>query len=271
MQLLLCPCWGHTMLFVKTKSQGLSIYTILVITTGTVRDRALWYLQQSLSSQHGWPSENPARNKRVFVADKSHLSDNSPILEEQSIWYAINYIKKCWDTSKLQLLIYLNFSYAIHFQSASMFAFEKCDQPTKGFRCSQCQIFQPPPALSDLGLMAKQDGVWLPQKVAFKPTETRSLEPVVLCCIESFPTSPWAHWSQFYCWFCGNRLQLSISLSVCFQNPFCSASSKNSISQIQIRKTAKEMQLRQAGHDKRLGTVYYFEYFCGISFLKSVY
>lgn len=137
-----------------------------------MRDRTLRYLQQSLTSQHAWPSESPARSKRVFVIDRSHLSDSSPILEEQSIWYAINYIKKCWDTSKLQLLIYLNFSYAIHFQSASVFAFEKCDQPTKEFRCSQCQIFQPPPALSDLSLMAKQDGVWLPQKVAFKPTET---------------------------------------------------------------------------------------------------
>lgn len=30
------------------------------------------------------------------------------------------------------------------------------------------------------------------------------------------------------------------------------------------------MQLRQAGHDKGLGAVYYFEYFCGISSLKSV-
>lgn len=159
---------GHTMIFVKTKSQGLSVYTILVIIAGTVQDRTLWYLQQSLTSQHGWPSENPAHNKRVFVVDKSHLSDNSPILEEQSIWYDINYIKKCWDTSKLQLLIYLNFSYAIHFQSASVFAFGKCDQPTKGFWCCQCQILQPALAVS---VMAKQGGVCLPPKVAFKPTE----------------------------------------------------------------------------------------------------
>lgn len=55
-----------------------------------------------------------------------------------------------------------------------------------------------------------------------------------------------------------------------FQNSFCSASPKNSSSQIQIRRTAKQTWLWQAGHDKVLGALYYFEYFCGISSLKSV-
>lgn len=227
--------------FVKPKSQGSSIYTILVIITGAVQDRTLWYFHQSLTSQHGWPSENPACNKRAFVVDKSHLSDNSPILEEPSIWYAINCIKKCWDTSKLQLLIYLNFSYAIHFQSASMFAFEKCDQPAEELRCSQCQILQPPwLCLTSAGWQSRMS--LSASKSDFQAHWNRSLEQWwVHCCIESFPTSPWAFWSQFYCWFCGNRLQLSGSLSVCFQNPFCSASSKDSISQIQIRRIAKQM------------------------------
>lgn len=161
------------------------------------------------------------------MVDKSHLSDNSPVLEEQSIWYASNYIKKYWDTIKLQILIYLNCLYAIHFQSASTFALEKCDQPTKNLDVLSVRSS----SLHWLWLTSvwwqNQDRVCLPQKRPFKPAEEGSLQPAVHCCMEPFPTSPCTYWSQwgFYRWFCESRLQPSISLSVCFQSPFCSTSS----------------------------------------------
>lgn len=69
-----------------------------------------------------------------------------------------------------------------------MFAFERRAQPAEEFGCSQCQISQPPLALPDPSLMAEQDGVCVPQKVAFKPTEAGQWNQ--WCTAASSPSRP---------------------------------------------------------------------------------
>lgn len=192
MQQLLFLCWGHTMVFVKTESQGLSICTILVIIARAVQDRALWYLQQSLTSQHGWPSENPARNKRVFVVDKSHLSDNSPILEEQSIWYAINYIKKY---ARMPISYSSSFKFLIcnSFPKRLKVCIWKMWSAYKGI-----SVF----SVSDLPASSNCEWPQCDGKAGWGvPASRRGFQPPGAghCrqgCTEPLPPSPWAHWRQ---------------------------------------------------------------------------
>lgn len=88
-----------------------------------------------------------------------------------------------------------------------MFAFERRDQPTKEFRCSQCQISQP-----DLSLMAKQDGVCLPQKVAFKPTEAGHCNQWCTAASSPSPPHPQPIEVNFIADFVGTDFQLSVPL-----------------------------------------------------------